>query len=137
MWQTINTKNLLRFSCKFDIFFIENFESQKKFERRYFSIIILKYTCTYISVFNTFLIIVIFNNLCIHLVESDCSDYVVFQAVATMKEGLLREWSIIPLEEKVTLRQYLMTYVIRNTRYIHVQLVSVLLGSILDKYDDY
>ena len=42
--------------------------------------------------------------------ENSQSDFVLFQSISTIREAVIREWPILPAEEKVELRGYLMQY---------------------------
>lgn len=44
------------------------------------------------------------------LSENSQSDFVLFQSISTIREAVIREWPILPPEEKVELRGYLMQY---------------------------
>ncbi len=46
--------------------------------------------------------------------EHSQSEYVLFQAGSTIREAVLREWAILPAEEKDALRAYLLHYLTSN-----------------------
>ena len=47
-------------------------------------------------------------------IEHTQSDYVLFEAASTLREAVVREWSILTLEHKNSLRHYLMTYIMQR-----------------------
>lgn len=42
--------------------------------------------------------------------EHSQSDYVLFQAASTIKETIIREWLVLPSEEKESLKNYIVQY---------------------------
>ena len=53
------------------------------------------------------------------LIEHTQSDYALFEAATTLREAVVREWSLLSVEQKNSLRQYIMQYIISKPRYIH------------------
>ena len=47
--------------------------------------------------------------------EQSQSDYVLFQACSIMREGLVREWEVLGVEEKEALRGYILHYITSRT----------------------
>ena len=56
----------------------------------------------------------------VSLSDSQSSDYVKFQAVSTMKEALSREWPMLSIEEKATLKQHTLDYLMTKHRLINI-----------------
>ena len=52
-------------------------------------------------------------------IENSRSDFVQFQAASTIREASMREWSILPLEEKTALRGYLVQFLTAHPRLIN------------------
>ncbi|CAG0917966.1 unnamed protein product [Notodromas monacha] len=54
---------------------------------------------------------------CKYLLESGQDHMIVFQAVSTLKDAIIREWSVMPPQELTQLRTYLLQYVIRKMQH--------------------
>ncbi|KAJ1532209.1 hypothetical protein ONE63_000829 [Megalurothrips usitatus] len=52
--------------------------------------------------------------LCKHILQTSKVDYVLFEAAGLLKEGVIREWSILTDDEIKGLQQYLLSYVVGN-----------------------
>lgn len=46
------------------------------------------------------------------LSETSTVDYVIFETAGALKEALIREWSLLDDNDILSLRQYLLTYII-------------------------
>ena len=58
--------------------------------------------------------------------ENSRSDFVQFQAASTIREASMREWSVLPLEEKTALRGYLVQFLTAHphlVNYVRSQLL--------------
>ena len=56
----------------------------------------------------------LFNFAYPHILDSQCSDYVKFQAISAIKEALCREWPVLSAEEKASLKQFTLQHLISN-----------------------
>ncbi|OWF40176.1 Exportin-4 [Mizuhopecten yessoensis] len=52
--------------------------------------------------------------LCRHILENSKCDYVLFQAATTIKEAVIREWSILSSEDVESLRSFLLRFITQN-----------------------
>ncbi|XP_015752009.1 PREDICTED: exportin-4-like [Acropora digitifera] len=48
---------------------------------------------------------------CKQILEQSSNDYVLFQAASTIKEAILREWSLLDKSDIESLRSFLLTFV--------------------------
>ena len=67
--------------------------------------------------------------MCKELLETSRNDYVLFEASGLIKDGLIREWSEIPVEEIQGMRSYLLQYVINNptcSSFVRERIVQVI-----------
>ncbi|XP_063971922.1 exportin-4-like isoform X2 [Diachasmimorpha longicaudata] len=53
-------------------------------------------------------------NLCRNILETSTVDYVLFEAAGLIKAALIREWSLLPSNDIISLRQYLLHYIINK-----------------------
>ncbi len=63
------------------------------------------------------------------LSETSKVDYVLFEAAGLLKDGLIREWSLLAPDDIKGLRAYLLSYVIGNpvlSNYIRERIVQVI-----------
>lgn len=61
--------------------------------------------------------------------ENSQIDFVLFQSVSVMRHAMMREWQVLPEEEKTSLRQYLLHFLTDHaslTPYVQRQLVHLL-----------
>lgn len=52
--------------------------------------------------------------MCRELLEKSSSDYVLFEAASLLKSGLVREWNILSPSDISSLREYLLSYLLRK-----------------------
>ncbi|XP_069125670.1 exportin-4-like isoform X1 [Argopecten irradians] len=52
--------------------------------------------------------------LCRYILENSKCDYVLFQAATTIKEGVIREWSLLSSEDVESLRSFLLRFITQN-----------------------
>lgn len=52
--------------------------------------------------------------LCREILEKSSSDYVLFEAAGLLKSALIREWNLLSQSDISSLREYLLTYLLRK-----------------------
>lgn len=54
--------------------------------------------------------------LSIHFIFVDCSkvDFVLFETVGTLRDALIRDWTLLSQDQKNELRQYLFQFIMRD-----------------------
>lgn len=52
--------------------------------------------------------------LCREILEKSSSDYVLFEAAGLLKAALIREWTLLTESDVSSLREYLLTYLLRK-----------------------
>ena len=65
--------------------------------------------------------------------ENSQSDFVLFQSVSTIREAIIREWLLLPAEEKTELRSYLLQYLTSHlslTSYVRSQILHTIAVSV-------
>ena len=78
--------------------------------------------------------------LCRQILETSTIDYVLFESAGVIKAALIREWSMLPAEDIISLRQYLLHYIISKPtlapfvreRILQVIAIMVKRGSVED-----
>lgn len=78
--------------------------------------------------------------MCKHIFETSTVDYVLFETASTLKEALIREWSLLDESEIIELRQYLLDYTTQKPtlapfvreRILQVIAIMVKRGSVTD-----
>ncbi|EDV24587.1 uncharacterized protein TRIADDRAFT_56536 [Trichoplax adhaerens] len=66
-------------------------------------------------------------SICKYMLENSSNTYVHFQAASTIKEAIVREWKLINENDKNSLREFLLNYVIGQSRcqdYVREQILS-------------
>ncbi|XP_071113997.1 exportin-4-like [Haliotis cracherodii] len=53
-------------------------------------------------------------SICRYILETSKSDYVLFQSATTIKEGIVREWTLLSSEDVESLRSFLLGYITKN-----------------------
>lgn len=78
--------------------------------------------------------------LCRQILETSSVDYVLFESAGLIKSALIREWTFLPPDDIVSLRQYLLHYIISKStlalfvreRILQVIAIMVKRGSVED-----
>ena len=56
---------------------------------------------------------------CMLLFTENCKiDYVLFQAATTVRESVIREWTLLSAEDIESLRSFLLRYITQHIRYV-------------------
>ena len=79
--------------------------------------------------------------LCQHILETCATDYILFEAAGLIKTALVREWTSLPDENIISLRQYLLNYILNKPnlalfvreRILQVIAIMVKRGSVVDQ----
>ncbi|XP_021933085.1 exportin-4-like, partial [Zootermopsis nevadensis] len=77
--------------------------------------------------------------LCRHILETSSVPYVIFEAAGLLKDALIREWSLLQETDLISLRQYLLQYIMQKQlqsfvreRILQVIAIMVKRGSVED-----